>query len=196
MLVGVIVALALVAAANHAQRGTGVASGVSAQPGLSPVFLGQNSANTYNPFGTGPENPNEIGNVVDGDPNTTWTTEQYYDGTLKKPAGVGAGSIWTPPPAWSAERLKSRRPLQGSPRRSTSPITIELSLPYGNPTPLAARGWQGPVGQSSYVHDRERIQLSPGGQRFRYYLLWIITLPPEHGVRGDHRSHAVQIAPQ
>jgi hypothetical protein len=55
---------------------------------------------------------------------------------------------------------------------------VELSIPYGSATPLAARGWQGPVGQSPFVHDRERIQLSPGGQKFRYYLLWIITLPP------------------
>ena len=32
--------------------------------------------------------------------------------------------------------------------------------------------------QSTYVHDRERIQLRLGGQRFRYYLIWITTLPP------------------
>ena len=43
---------------------------------------------------------------------------------------------------------------------------IELSLPYGNSTPLAARGWQGPVGASSYVHSGERIQLSSAGSAF------------------------------
>src|SRR5271170_5269727 len=79
-LVGVIVAGVLVAAANHAHRGNGPPPGIVSKPGRSPVFLGQNSAHGYNPFGTGPEDPDQIGNVVDGDPNTTWTTEQYYDG--------------------------------------------------------------------------------------------------------------------
>ena len=178
VLVAVIVALTLVAAALHKQRGTGVASGVVAKPGLSPVFLGQNSANTYNPFGTGPENRSEIGNVVDGDPNTTWTTEQYYDGTLKKPAGVGAGVYLDASPGVVARALEIQTPTPGFAAQVYVANHIELSLPYGNPMPLSARGWQGPVGQSSYVHNRERIQLSPGGQRFRYYLLWITTLPP------------------
>jgi len=178
VLVGVIVALALVAAARHAQRGTGVGSGVVARPGLSPVVLGQNSAYTYNPFGTGPENRSEIGNVVDGDPNTTWSTEQYYDGTLKKPAGVGVGVYLDAAPGVFGRALEIQTPTPGFAAQVYVANQIELSLPYGSPTPLAARGWQGPVGQSAFVHDRERIQLNPGAQRFRYYLLWITTLPP------------------
>ena len=31
---------------------------------------------------------------------------------------------------------------------------------------------------SGYVHDRERIQLKPTGQPYRYYLIWLTTLPP------------------
>jgi len=173
-----IVALALVAAARHAQRGTGVGSGVVARPGLSPVVLGQNSAYTYNPFGTGPENRSEIGNVVDGDPNTTWSTEQYYDGTLKKPAGVGVGVYLDAAPGVFGRALEIQTPTPGFAAQVYVANQIELSLPYGSPTPLTARGWQGPVGQSAFVHDRERIQLNPGAQRFRYYLLWITTLPP------------------
>jgi len=106
------------------------------------------------------------------------TTEQYYDGTLKKPAGVGAGVYLDALPVWSRERSKIQTPTPGFAAQVYVANHIELSLPYGNPMPLSARGWQGPVGQSSYVHNRERIQLSPGGQRFRYYLLWITTLPP------------------
>jgi len=178
VLLGVIVAVTLVAAARHAQRGTGVGSGVVARPGLSPVFLGQNSAYTYNPFGTGPENANEIGNVVDGDPNTTWSTEQYYDGTLKKPAGVGVGVYLDAAPGVIGRALEVQTATPGFAAQVYVGNHIELSLPYGSPTSLAARGWQGPVGQSAFVHNRERIQLNPGGQPFRYYLLWIITLPP------------------
>ena len=32
----------------------------------------------------GPENRDQVDNVVDSDPNTTWSTEQYYDGTLQE----------------------------------------------------------------------------------------------------------------
>src|SRR5271157_2892878 len=49
-LIGVIVAIALVLAAGHTHRGTGVAPGVVVKPGLSPVFLSQTSAHDYNPF--------------------------------------------------------------------------------------------------------------------------------------------------
>src|SRR5262249_47590994 len=72
------VALALVGAAGRTQRGTGVAAGVDSQPGLQPVPLSQTAAHGYNPFGTGPEDRDQIQNVVDGDPNTTWSTEHYY----------------------------------------------------------------------------------------------------------------------
>ena len=69
-----------------------------ASTGLNRSPSAQNAAHDYNPFGTGPENRDQVGNVVDNDPNTTWSTEQYYYGTLEKPGGVGLGSTSTPPP--------------------------------------------------------------------------------------------------
>ena len=177
-LIGVIVALTLVVAAGQTHRGTGVAPGVVARSGLSPVFLGQNSAHGYNPFGTGPENENEIGNVVDSDPNTKWSTEQYYDDTLKKPAGVGVGLYLDASPGVVARALEIETPTPGFAAQIYVANHIQLSLAYGNSTSLAARGWQGPVGQSNYVHNHERIRLTAGGQRFSYYLIWITTLPP------------------
>jgi serine/threonine-protein kinase len=52
-------------------------------------------------------------------------------------------------------------------------------LPYGDSKPLTERGWQGPVGASGYVHDGERIQLNLSGRAYRYYLVWLTTLPPK-----------------
>jgi hypothetical protein len=52
-----------------------------------------------------------------------------------------------------------------------------LSLPDGDSTSLTARGWQGPVGASSSVADRQRIRLS-AAHAFRFYLVWLTTLPP------------------
>ena len=177
-LIGAITAVTLVAAARRTQRGTGVAPGVVARPGLSPVFLAQTSAHGYNPFGTGPENRDEVGNVVDSDPNTTWSTEQYYNGTLKKAGGVGVGLYLDASPGVIGKAIEIQTPTPGFAAQIYVANQIQLTFPYGDPTPLAARGWQGPVGGSGYVHDHERIQLAPYGQSFRFYLIWITTLPP------------------
>jgi serine/threonine protein kinase len=177
-LIGAITTIALVAAAGRTQRGTGVAPGVVSRPGLSPVFLAQTSAHGYNPFGTGPENRDELGNVVDSDPNTTWSTEQYYDGTLKKQGGVGVGLYLDASPGVVGKAIEIQTPTPGFAAQIYVANDIQLSLPYGDPTPLTARGWQGPVGGSGYVHEHERIQLARYSARFRFYLIWITTLPP------------------
>ena len=177
-LLGAIVAVTLVALAGETHRGTGVAPEVVSQPGLQPVPLSQTAAHGYNPFGTEPENRNLVQNTVDSDPNTTWSTEQYYNGTLKKPGGVGAGLYLDASPGVAGRAIEIQTPTPGFAVQIFVANRIDLSLPYGDPTPLAARGWQGPVGASGYVHDRERIQLKPSSQPYRYYLIWITTLPP------------------
>ncbi len=99
-LVGAIVAIALALAAGNTH--SGVAPDVPAKHGLQPVRLSQTAAHDYNPFGTGPEHPTQVSNVVDGDPNTSWSTEHYMDDTLaskpaprrlprRQPRGGGAG---------------------------------------------------------------------------------------------------------
>ena len=177
-LIVAIVAIALVAAARRTHRGAGVAPGITAHAGLEPVALSQTAAHDYNPFGTGPESRDQIENVVDGDPNTTWSTEQYYDGTLKKAGGVGLGLYLDAAPKVLAKAIEIQTPTPGFAVNIYVADHIELELPYGNSTPLAARGWQGPVGASSYVHDGERIPLALSGRPHRYYLVWLTTLPP------------------
>jgi serine/threonine protein kinase len=174
-----VVAVVLVAATLKTHRGTGVASQVSSQPGLRPVPLSQTAAHGYNPFGTGPENAKLIQNTVDSDPNTAWSTEQYYNGTLNKPGGVGAGLYLDAAPGVAGKAIEIQTPTPGFAVQLFVANHIELSLPFGDPTPLASRGWQGPVGASGYVHDRERIQLKAAGRSYRYYLIWLTTLPPK-----------------
>jgi tRNA A-37 threonylcarbamoyl transferase component Bud32 len=173
-----IVAIVLVIAAGRAHKGTGVAQGVVSRPGLSAVSLGQDAGHDYNPFGTGPENRDQVPNAIDSDPNTTWSTEQYYDGTLKKAGGVGVGLYLDASPGVVGKAIEIQTPTPGFAAQVYVANHIQLALPYGDSTPLTARGWQGPVGSSQFVHNRERIQLNVGNQRFRYYLLWIVTLPP------------------
>jgi tRNA A-37 threonylcarbamoyl transferase component Bud32 len=177
-LLAAVVAIALVALAGRTHKGTGVAPNVHSGSGLQPVPLSQTAAHDYNPFGTGPENRDLVQNVVDSDPNTTWSTAQYYEGTLKKAGGVGVGVYLDASPGVVGRAIEIQTSTAGFAVQIYAADQIQLSLPYGNSTPLTARGWQGPIGSSPYVYNRERIQLNRGGPPFRYYLIWITTLPP------------------
>jgi serine/threonine-protein kinase len=176
-LVGVAVAIALILAAGRTHRGTGVGSDIASR-GLVPVQLSQTAAHGYNPFGTGPENRDQIQNIVDSDPNTTWSTETYYEGTLRKAGGVGSGLYLDAAPGVAAKAIDIKTPTPGFAVQVYAANHIDLSRPFGDSTPLPARGWQGPFGASTSVHSRERINLSLGGQRLRYYLVWLTSLPP------------------
>jgi eukaryotic-like serine/threonine-protein kinase len=171
-------AIALIIAAGKAHRGTGVTPGIARHAGLEPVQLAQTAAHDYNPFGTGPENRDLVENVIDSDPNTTWSTEQYYDGNLDKPGGVGLGVYLDAAPGVLAKALEIQTPTPGFAVQVYVADRIALELSYGNSTPLSARGWQGPVGASTDVHDGERIPLALSGHPHRYYLVWLTTLPP------------------
>jgi hypothetical protein len=177
-LLGVIVAIALLVALGRTHKGTGVASGVGSRAGLVPVQLSETAAHGYNPFGTGPENRDQVDNVVDSDPNTTWSTEQYYEGNLKKTGGVGLGIYLDAAPGVVGKAIAIQTPTPGFAVQVYVGDHIDLELPYGNPTPLGKRGWQGPVGSSASVRSGEHIQLTVAGGRHRYYLIWMYTLPP------------------
>jgi eukaryotic-like serine/threonine-protein kinase len=177
VLLGALVAIALIAAAGQTHRGTGVAPNIVSHAGLEPVPLSQTAAHDYNPFGTGPENRDLVDNVVDSDPNTAWSTEQYYDGTLRKPGGVGAGLYLDASPGVVAKAIEIQTPTPGFAVQIYAANASPVALPYGDPMTLADRGWQGPFGRSDYVHDRERIQIELSRHPFRYYLIWITTLP-------------------
>jgi eukaryotic-like serine/threonine-protein kinase len=174
----VTVALVLVAAAGNTHRGTGVASGVTAKPGFVPVSLSQSSAHDYNPFGTGPENSSQVGNAVDSDPNTTWSTAHYYDDTLKKAGGTGVGVYLDAAPGVIARQIELQTPTPGFGVQIYATDHFDSALSYGDATTLAARGWQGPFGADDSVRNRERIAVNTSGHRFRYYLVWLTTLPP------------------
>jgi len=177
-LVVVIAAVLLLVLAGHTRRGTGVAADAQSRPGLEQVPLSQTAAHDYNPFGTGPENRDQIDNVVDNDPNTTWSTEQYYEGTLKKPGGTGLGLYLDAAPRVAGKAIEIQTPTPGFGVQLYVADHINLSLPFGSSSALGTRGWQGPVGSSSAVRSGERIAMHLHGRSYRYYLVWMTTLPP------------------
>jgi eukaryotic-like serine/threonine-protein kinase len=178
VLVAAVVAVALVLAAGRAHKGAGQPPDIDSRPGLEAVQLAQTAAHDYNPFGTGPESRDQVENVVDGDPNTGWSTEQYYDGTLQKPGGTGTGIYLDAAPKVLAKELEIQTPTPGFAVQVYVADHVEGEPEYGSSTPLRARGWQGPVGSSADVRNGQRIPLALDGRPHRYYLVWLTTLPP------------------
>ena len=170
-----IVAVGLWLAAGETHRGTGVPAGAD-RNGLQPVPLSETAANSYNPFGTGPENRDQVQNLVDNDPNTTWRTEQYYEGTLRKAGGTGSGVYLDAAPRVQARAVELLTPTPGFAVQVYVADHI-AQLPYGSSVALAARGWHGPVGASPGVDGRERIPIAVP-RAYRYYLVWLTSLPP------------------
>ena len=176
-LIWIVVAVVLWLAAGQTHKGAGLPANADGHAGLQQVQLSQTAATGYNPFGTGPENRDQIQNLVDNDPNTTWTTEQYYSGTLRKPGGVGLGVFLDAAPGVAARALAIQTPTPWFAVQIYVADHVDLSLPDGNPTPLSARGWQGPVGTSARVQSARRIPIKVT-RPYRYYLMWMTSLPP------------------
>ena len=142
---------------------------------LVPVSLCQNCAHDYNPFGldgSKTQNPGEVGLAIDGDRQTAWQTEQYFSGTLGKP-GVGIYVdanphvvareivVLTSTPGWSAQIWAS----------NTTPPPASF--------PVGPNGWA-MVGHAASVAQRQTIAINRAARSYRYYLVWITSLPPGH----------------
>jgi serine/threonine protein kinase len=169
-----IVAVALVLAAGHTHGG--VSPNVPASHGLQPVRLAQTAAHDYNPFGTGPEHPTQVSNVVDGDPNTTWSTEHYVEGTLASKPGLGV--YLDASPGVRARAIEIMTPTPGFVAAIYASTSFRENLPYGDTTPLTQRGWT-QLAPAQTIGANTTIALSaPGDSRYRYYLVWIVKLPP------------------
>jgi eukaryotic-like serine/threonine-protein kinase len=177
-LIAAIVAIALIAAAQHAHSGTGVAPDVHSSAGLQPVALSQTAAHDYNPFGTGPENRNRVQNVIDSDPNTVWSTAHYYEGTLKKAGGVGVGVYLDAAPRVAARAIEIQTTTPGFDVQIYGAEKIDLSYGYGDSAALSQRGWQGPLASAEGVRSGQRVKLDSSSTAYRYYLVWLTTLPP------------------
>jgi eukaryotic-like serine/threonine-protein kinase len=173
-LLGGLVALGLALAAGHAQRGTGVAADIDRKPGLEPVSLAAEAAHDYNPFGNEPEHPKQVASVLDGDPNTAWSTEHYVNDTLGgKP---GTGIYLDAAPRLGARAIEIQSPTPGF-EAAIYAANHVAGLPYESPESLAERGWVR-LAPAQAIAGRTTIPLDTGGAPYRYYLVWITRLPP------------------
>lgn len=168
-----IVAILLVLLAGNTHRG--VAPNVPAKQGQQPVQLSQTAAHDYNPFGTGLEHPTQVSNIVDGDPNTTWSTEHYVEGTLANKPGIGL--YLDAAPGVRARAIELQTPTPGFTAAIYASNDFQ-HLPYGDTTPLTQRGWTQLAPARTIEADTTVSLSNPTGAAYRYYLVWITQLPP------------------
>ncbi|MBJ7348582.1 MAG: serine/threonine protein kinase [Thermoleophilaceae bacterium] len=121
-------------------------------------------ATAYDPQGEGSEHNDQAPNVIDGNPQTDWTTERYQGAVF--PSTKNGVGIY----------VKTRYPVTARSARVTTPdgdIGVEI---YGAKTPGAdLSDWQ-LLGIASGSIDGKPIKLR-NLSGLRYYLLWIKRLP-------------------
>ncbi len=164
-------ALAYVAA-QRTERGTGERENVApAAPQLEPVALGQRAASDYDPLGDNrEEHPQDTNAVVDGDPQSTWSTESYRGGLAAQKAGVGI-VLDAPPAGVAARQIQIQTPAPGF---TAEVYVAEDDLPPTVPHP----GWTKLAGPTTIGADA-KLDLDTAGNRFRRYLVWITRLAPD-----------------
>ncbi len=156
-------------AAQRTERGTGERENVApAAAQLTPVALGQRAASDYDPLGDNKEeHPQDAAAVVDGDPQSSWSTERYRGGLAVQKEGVGI--FVDAQPGVAARQIEIQTPTPG--------FLAEIYV-AGDPLPptLPDPGWTKLAGPTEIGAD-ERIDLDTAGNRFRRYLVWITKLP-------------------
>lgn len=163
--VGIAVALGL----NQTERGTGKRTNISPPAGLKVVALGQRSVGDFDPDGDKREHPTETNYVVDGDRESTWSTETYRSMDLQK-KGVGLVIDTSSGGGVAGRQLEVRTPTPGF------EATIYVSSARGTPTTAPPDGWT-PVSATRAVASVEKFDLDTAGNRYGHYLVWITKLP-------------------
>jgi eukaryotic-like serine/threonine-protein kinase len=153
----------IVLVATRTEHGPGEAA--TPQSAGSVVRLGSDAASDYDPEGDGEESPEATQNAIDGNPTTNWDTETYRNGLegvhksgvglyvdAGSPVNAGRLDLVTATPGYRAEVLAA------------------------NTVPGDIGGWNR-VSKGTEVGETERIPLETRDRQYRYYLVWIVSLP-------------------
>ncbi len=177
VLVAVLLVGAAVFAIVNARRGGDEDRAAAAPP--PPVAVPIDAVHDHDPFGDDrTEHPEEAARVLDNDPATTWSTQNYESGQLAPKPGVGLYLKTDTPVA--ARRLDVRTPTPG--------FEVEVygsnQSPFQDPGPDDFDGWGEPLARKK-VDAKRSITINTGGRALRYYLVWIVTLPAEPGGKAE-----------
>jgi hypothetical protein len=176
LILSVLGVVALAAAAvlviANARRGGDDTPAVAAPPEPTPVLVG--AVRDYDPYGDDrSEHPEEARFVLDDDVTTTWSTEQYSSGQLSKD---GVGLYLDAGAAVAARRLDVRSPTPGFDVR----VYGSNQAPFAEAGPETFGRWGEPLAEKK-VDAKRSISIDTNGRTLRYYLVWVVTLPPTGG---------------
>jgi serine/threonine-protein kinase len=170
-LVVVAAAVALGLAALTGDDGREANAGPGAPASGEEVALA--SSADFDPEGGDGEHPETVGQVIDGNPDTPWTTETYEIGPeFADKSGVGLYVEADDPVAARTMQVRS----------STGGWSGEVyGAAEGPPDDLS--GWGEPLGTISDADTDQTVQLNDAGE-LRYFLLWITDLTEAEGGYG------------
>ncbi|MBS1889581.1 MAG: serine/threonine protein kinase [Actinobacteria bacterium] len=149
-----------------------------AKPTATPVAL--ESATAYDPEGDGVENDAEAKNVLDGNAETSWSTEHYESQTFagtKTGPDQGVGIYVTAKAPVTPDKLVIRTPTPGW-------STQIFAAPSGPPEGIEE--WGEPIAEITNVNEVEEVQLHLGAAA-KYFLVWITKLSPSSDQEGRYQ---------
>jgi serine/threonine-protein kinase len=177
-----VVALLAKEGVDRVQRGTGKGR-VVAPAGTEVISLKRTSAHDYDPMGDDEEHREEAVLAVDREPGTFWSTERYDGGAITKAAAgtdrPGVGLYIDADPGVAATRMEISTETAG--------WHAELYAAPPGDVPDSLEDWTRIGGGEVQAQD-ERFRLDTDDERYRYYLVWITSLP-----EGDERVRIAEV---
>jgi eukaryotic-like serine/threonine-protein kinase len=172
LLIAAGLALLLTEGRDRVERGTGKGR-VKAPEGTTVVSVKRGSARDYDPLGDQEEHREDAHLAVDREPGTVWSTETYTGGVLTKPTGErpGVGIYIDAAPAFAATALEVQSPTPGF-EMEVWAAADEL------PESIESDGWVR-LAKGTADAEETRYSLPDDGERYRYYLVWITSLPAD-----------------
>lgn len=135
----------------------------------TPVALG--GATDFDPAGNGEENPSDVDNAIDGDPETAWTTVNYYDPLEAQKDGVGL--------YLDLGEAVSVREVRLTLLSADNDLQIMVAPPDAGEAPGDLDGWT-PVGAVEGSEQNVTHTLDEAVST-RYVLVWFTRLPIDDG---------------
>ncbi len=147
-----------------------------------PVTIGQ--VQDFDPSaqgGNGEENPDDTGNTIDGDPQTSWRTQTYFDGPVLAPYKEGVGLLVDLEDEREVREVDLQLVGQGY------DVTLFAADP-GAPAPEDIAGLT-KVGRER--GSLEEVTFESEGTNTRYLVIWFRSLPQVSGGYAGEVSEIV-----
>lgn len=156
----------------------------STAPAVQAPVLRNVTATDFDPLGDGEEHRGEVGNLVDGDPATTWSTQTYLD-QLGPPPGLktGVGLVLD----LGEPREVSAVEVRAGQGRTALALYAADEAPTAAPTGSPAATAEG-SGRLALVPEPSGEEPAPVVGR--YLVLWLTSLPE---VAGDFRAELSEV---